>query len=530
MDVGIKILFVDDEPKICQLIKELFKQEDYQTDTSLSGIEALQMMKKYNYQMLITDLKMPGIDGLELIRRAKREQPEISTIMVTGYATIETAVQSLKHGVDDYITKPFNIFELKKAVKRSLYSHQITMENKQLLDDLKKTNIELDFYKQQLTRKVQATSKHLKDANRELVRRIRELGAINEISKATTSVLDIDELLKLCLEKINEKLKVNQSSIMLFDEKKDELVVKACQGYRCNEVLGKTQKIGEGIAGHVAKEKKPILVKNSDDSGFRRYEKFDYVTKSYVSAPLISGKRLLGVINITDKMSRESFSETDFNFLCIMAGQVSIALENIRLYETIEENCFNTVRTLANLLEAKDRYTSGHSQRVSEYAASIADVIGVSPKKKDILHHAALLHDIGKIGISELILNKPGKLNESEFDVIKSHPIIGEEIIEPLDFLKEASLYIRGHHESFDGSGYPDKLGGEDIPLLTKIMTVADAFDAMTSARAFRPPKSVKDAISELNRVSGKQFAPNLVNAFMSCEAVKLNSDLKSFT
>ncbi len=478
--------------------------------------------------MLITDLKMPGIDGLELIRRAKREQPEISTIMVTGYATIETVVQSLKHGVDDYITKPFNIFELKKAVKRTLYSHQITMENKQLLDDLKRTNIELDFYKQQLTQKVQTTSKQLKDANRKLVRRIRELGAINEISKVTTSVLDINELLNLCVEKINEKLKVTHSSIMLFDEKKDELIVKACQGYRCSEVLGKTQKIGEGIAGLVAKEKKPILVKNIDDNWVRKYEKYDYVTKSYVSAPLISGERLLGVINITDKMSRESFSEPDLNFLCIMAGQISMALENIRLYETIEENCFNTVRSLANLLETKDRYTSEHSQRVSKYAASIADVIGVSPKKKDILHHAALLHDIGKIGIPERILNKPGKLQESEFDVIKSHPIIGEEIIEPLGFLKEASFHIRGHHESFDGNGYPDKLGGEDIPLLTKIMTVADAFDAMTSERAFRPPKSARDAISELHRVSGKQFDPELVDAFMSSETMKLNSDLET--
>jgi len=119
-------------------------------------------------------------------------------------------------------------------------------------------------------------------------------------------------------------------------------------------------------------------------------------------------------------------------------------------------------------------------------------------------------------------------LNESEFDAVKSHPIIGEEIIEPLDFLKETSLHIRGHHESFDGSGYPDKLGGEDIPLLTKIMTVADAFDAMTSERAFRPPKSVRAAISELHRVSGKQFDPELVDAFMSSETTKLNSDLES--
>lgn len=525
MNDGIRILVVDDEPKICYLIKELLKQEGYHTDTSMSGIEALQMMKNYDYQMLLTDLKMPGIDGLELIRRAKRENPEIRTIMVTGYATVETAVQSLRHGVDDYITKPFNIFELRKAVKRILYSHQIAMENRQLLDDLKKTNTELSFYKNNLTRKVQIASESLAEANKELVRRISELDTINEISRAITSVLDIDELLSLCLERINEELKVKHSSIMLFDEKKDELIVKACKGYRCNEVLGKTQKIGEGIAGHVAKERKPILVKSIDDNGVRSDGRFDYATQSYVSAPLISGKRLHGVINITDKISNESFSETDVNFLCIMAGQIGIALENIRLYKTIEENCFNTVQSLANLLEARDRYTNGHSQRVSEYSASIANMIGISSKEKNILHHAALLHDIGKIGISESILNKPGKLNESEFDVIKSHPVIGEKIIEPLNFLREAGHCIRGHHESFDGSGYPDRLGGEDIPLLTKIMTVADTFDAMTSERAFRPSRSIKDAISELNRVSGKQLDPVLVDAFASYEAIKIDSD-----
>ena len=211
MDVGAKILIVDDEPRICQLIKELCKQEGYQTDTTLSGIEALQMMKKHNYQMLLTDLKMPGIDGFELIRKAKKEHPEIRIIMVTGYATIETAVQSLRHGVDDYITKPFNIFEFKKAVKRTLYSHQIAIENKQLLDDLKNANIELDFYKQELAQKIQATGEHLTDANEELVQRINGLDTINEISKAITSALDMDELLNLCLKKTNEKLKVKHS-------------------------------------------------------------------------------------------------------------------------------------------------------------------------------------------------------------------------------------------------------------------------------------------------------------------------------
>ncbi len=144
------------------------------------------------------------------------------------------------------------------------------------------------------------------------------------------------------------------------------------------------------------------------------------------------------------------------------------------------------------------------------------------------MKHAALLHDIGKIGISEHILNKPAKLDVLEFDAIKTHPVTGEKIIEPLDFLKESSHHIRSHHESFDGCGYPDKLGGDNIPVLAKIMSVADAFDAMTSERIYRPAKKIEDAISEINRVSGKQFDPEIVDAFTSSEIVKIMSDLEA--
>ena len=129
MDKQIRVLVVDDEPKICHLIELVLVQEGYRVDVSSSGMEALQMIKRYNYHLLITDLKMPGIDGLELIKKAKKECPEIRTIMVTGYATVDTAVQSLMHGIDDYITKPFNIFKLKEAVKQTLHTSQVAMEN-----------------------------------------------------------------------------------------------------------------------------------------------------------------------------------------------------------------------------------------------------------------------------------------------------------------------------------------------------------------------------------------------------------------
>lgn len=530
MDNQIRILVVDDEPKICNLIEELFKLEGYQIDTSFSGAEALQMMKRYNYQMLLTDLKMPGIDGLKLIQKAKELNPDIRTIMITGYITVETAVQSLRHGVDDYIKKPFNILELKKVVKRTLHTHQVVLENKQLLEDLKKVNRELSIHKQGLSEKIQITDEQLTAANKELVQRINELATINEISKAITSVLDMDELLSLCLKEINEKLKVKHSSIMLIDESGNELIVMACQGHRSKQVLGKTQKIDEGVAGRVVQDKKPILVKDIGcDNRFNRSERPGYKTKSFVSAPLILGERILGVINIIDKISEESFCETDVNLLCTIAGQVSIAVDNARLYKTLEDNCFNMVKFLADSLEAKDHYTSGHSQRVSEYSSSIANIIGVSDKEKNTLLHAALLHDIGKIGISELVFNKPDKLDDSEYDTIKSHPVKGEEIIRPLGFLKEAILHIRGHHESFDGSGYPDGLGGDDLPLLTKIMTVADAFDAMTSERTYRPSRKTSEAMLELKRSSGIQFDPDVVDAFASSEIIKIRSNLEAY-
>jgi len=531
MDKQTRILVVDDEPRICHLIEELLKLEGYQIDVSFSGTDALEMIKKYNYQMLITDLKMPGIDGLELIQKAKEQNPEIRTIMVSGYTTVDTAVQSLRHGVDDYITKPFNIFELKKAVKQTLHTHQVATENVQLLKDLKKANRELNINKKGLAEEVQITGEQLTKANKELVQRINELDTINEISKAITLVLDMDELLNLCLNEINGKLKVKHSSIMLIDEKRYELVVRASQGHRSMQVLGKTQKLDEGVAGRVVTERKPILVKDIRyDSRFNRRERPDYKTKSFVSAPLPLGQKVLGVINIIDKISGESFCEADVDLLCTIAGQVSIAIENSRLHKVLEENCFNTVKFLAESLEAKDHYTSGHSQRVSEYSSAIADIMGVSAKEKNTLLHASLLHDIGKIGISELIFNKPDKLNDAEYDTIKSHPARGEEIIKPLGFLGEAMRHIRGHHESFDGSGYPDRLGGEDLPLLTKIMTVADSFDAMTSERTYRPPRKTNKAILELKRMSGKQFDPDVVDAFASSEIIKIKSDLEAYT
>lgn len=517
-----RVLVVDDEPRICQFIKELLEREQYQIDTTLSGTEALDMIEKCDYQLLISDLKMPGIDGFELIKQAKKSRPDMATVMLTGYATVENAVLALRFGVDDYVTKPFNINELKKVVKQTLNARQMALENKVFFHHLKEANIELSYHKQKLTNKVEkveAVSQYLYECNKRLRQRINELATINQISKAITAVLDLEELLGLCLELINDRLEVSNSSVMLLDEQTNELVVTAAKGYRREQIIGVRQKVDEGVAGWVAKHKEPVLVIDiAADSRFTAKNRLPYKTKSFVSSPLSMDKRLLGVINAVDKLSGENFSESDISMLATLAAPISIAMENARLYETLGENCFNTVKTLVTSLEAKCPYTSGHSQRVTDYALRIADTLNLSKKEKNMLRSAAQLHDIGKIGTSEGILNKPGRLTTDEFEEIRQHPVTGENILESLDFLKDTIHLIRNHHEHWDGSGYPDGLKGHEIPLLTRIMTIADAFDAMTSERPYRPAKPKKDAFSELYNFAGRQFDSEIVHAFIQSE------------
>jgi len=183
-----------------------------------------------------------------------------------------------------------------------------------------------------------------------------------------------------------------------------------------------------------------------------------------------------------------------------------------KLYLDMRKNYFDTINVLIHAIEANDPYTSGHSLRVSEYAESIARELALSQNKIDLIKSAALLHDIGKIGIDKKILNKSGKLENDEFEAIKSHPQIGETIISDLSFLSNISGMIRHHHERNDGRGYPDGLSHDNIPLETSILTIADSFDAMTTDRPYRNALDLDVALNEIKENAGSQFNPDIVN------------------
>lgn len=189
------------------------------------------------------------------------------------------------------------------------------------------------------------------------------------------------------------------------------------------------------------------------------------------------------------------------------------ARHSFQLYMNMRKVYLDTIQALATTIEAKDPYTHGHSDRVAKYSLIIAEEMNLSGDFINMLKYAALLHDIGKIGIPEQILNKPGKLSESEFNKVKQHPELGASIVEKLDFLSKPATFIKSHHERLNGSGYPQGLCGEDIPLGAAILAVADAFDAMTTDRPYRKAWSVNETMAEIEKNSGIQFKAEVVQA-----------------
>jgi putative nucleotidyltransferase with HDIG domain len=308
---------------------------------------------------------------------------------------------------------------------------------------------------------------------------------------------------------------VRAAAVMLVESPTHNLVVKASHGFEESNV-GRTLRIGQGLAGKVAESREPLLV--ADINKETEIEPADFEINGFTSVlgvPLMVKEDLVGVLLVYDKTSREKFTMEDGHLLMTIGAQMAVAIENARLYAVLQDSTFQTVQALATSLEAKDNYTSGHSQRVTRYAMLIAHRLGLGQKDLENLRYASQLHDIGKIGITERILNKPDKLTDWEFAAIKDHPVIGERIINSLDFLDVVRDIIRHHHERWDGAGYPDNLAKEDIPLLARIMSIADSYDAMTTARPYRAALAPEAAAAEIKRCSGTQFDPRLVDVFL---------------
>ena len=241
---------------------------------------------------------------------------------------------------------------------------------------------------------------------------------------------------------------------------------------------------------------------------------FESLGARILCVPIEADGRVLGALEVTRRRSEEPFTERDLASGRMMGALAGIAIENSRLRESVEEGYRSTIRALASAIDAKDPYTCGHSQSVAQYALVSGMVLNLDAESMQTLETAALLHDIGKIGIDDAILRKPRRLTPAEHAVIKDHPVIGAAIVHDIGSLSEVVQLILHHHESYDGRGYPHGLAGEDIPLGARIIAVADAFDSMTTDRPYRRGMTINEAMTELQRCRGIQFCPVALDAF----------------
>jgi putative two-component system response regulator len=336
-DTPVSILVVDDEKDLGYFLQESLATAGYVSDVANDGLQAMQMLEHGEYHLLVCDVCLPDIGGLEVLRRVKQAHPDSAVIMLTGCADVNVAVPALRAGASDYLVKPFHIEELLIAVERALDRRRLEIENR--------------LYQQSLEDKV-------RERTRELVQ------------------------------------------------------------------------------------------KNHDLSN------------------LIS----------------------------------------------------NTIGSLVSTLEAKDTYTEGHSWKVAVLAANLGRKLCLASEVIENLSLAGLLHDIGKIGVRDEILNKPSKLTDEEYRHIKQHPVIGERILSPLEPLRPLLPCVRHHHEWFNGKGYPDGLAGEAIPLAVRILTLADVYEAIRSKRAYRPARSREEAVAIVKELAGTQFDPELVEVFLEMD------------
>jgi len=339
---------------------------------------------------------------------------------------------------------------------------------------------------------------------------------VTSVGRALGSSLNERKLSKTILDAATSIMGAERASLMMLDEKKGELVVKAAHDLS-EEVIKSTKlKLGDGIAGWVAKRGEPLLlIDGINDPRFKPIYAKEEV-KDAIVAPLKVKGKIIGVLNVTNKIGSETFDQDDLELLVAMANEAAMALENSRFYQGIKNNFFGVISALAEAVDAKDMYTRGHSERVTDYAVVVAEEMRLSDFEKERIRVAATLHDIGKIGISEKILLKPGKFTFDEMIIMQTHSLIGANILSPIEFPWDIVSLVRHHHERYDGLGYPGGLAGDEIPLGARILTVADSFEAMVSDRPYHKAKMAVEAMEEVKSGSGSQFSPDVAKAFLS--------------
>jgi response regulator RpfG family c-di-GMP phosphodiesterase len=479
---GSKVLLVDDNAEIIDILNDFLTLNGCKIYKASTGKEALEVIRKADVEIVILDVKLPDVSGISLIDTIKIKNPTIGIIMITGYHDPNLIVEAMKKGASDFLIKPFEFDKLILVMMRVVRERGLLIEKQKYVDTLEdKKKIEL--------------------LNRELQKKIQELTTMYHISNKFNSLNILDDVYDRMIQIINEVMEGRSCGYYIVDSENNELM------------LYKELTNGNGGFNHRRLAISEELLKEAFSA--KRY----HVKDDNVFLPLVIKGEYIGfvVVNSKGKNGRykSHFSDSDIFFLKLITEKASTQIENRMLYESLFEGVLHTLTSLITAINKRDLYTEDHCKRVTQTSFALGEMLGLNSYEKDVLRVVGPVHDVGKIGIPDAILLKPGKLTDDEYDIIKAHSVYGEEIINRFEILSNEAKMIRHHHERYDGRGYPDGIAGNDIPRGARIIAVCDTYDAMVTNRPYRKALSKEEAVSEIMRCEGSQFDTEIAQCFI---------------
>lgn len=465
-----KILVVDDEAPIRDLCTRILAQ-GYDVTAAPDGATGVQMAGTITPDLLLTDLRMPGMTGLEAARQIVAEHPEVSVVVMTGFGEFDTLLETVRFGVNGFLMKPFTPEDLRKTVEESLRKGLYFKKNT----------------------------------------RLRSLTPLLDLHGGRLADVDQHHMLQILIETVLRELDADKVTLLCMDQEGQDIVVTASANGAGAPAVTFNLHADAVDRASASWEVSTDDVAAEDGLPSPTVE----AEGRAISVPLQAGGKVLGVL----KAARQTvpFTLGDRDVLRLICAQGAIAIENVRLFKRLRRSYWNMVYALAATVDLRDHPTRGHSDRLAQYAVSIGARLALTIEQLEDLKIAALLHDIGKIGIGDGILLKPGDLTADEYDWMKTHTLMGAKILAMADFSPRVVEAVLFHHERFDGTGYPLGLREDQIPIEARILTAADAFESMTSTRSYRSALPVSHAVAELTRGRGTQFDPNIVDALMAC-------------
>ena len=480
---GNKFLVIDDDPITRQLLSDILCSVDgFQTDVACNGIIGVQKVKENDYEIIFTDLSMPEMNGLGVLKEVQSFNPHLPVVVVTGLSTIDVAINVMKEGANDFITKPFKVNTITSTVERIL-------GEKKLLDRMQGR----ENYQEAVER-----------LNSELFKKLQKINLLWAINTELNSIYENNIIYQPIVEMASKLLLVREASFGIVED-----------GYfKVKKAIGLEEKnlpIKDTLFENLIKSKNYYLA-NPKEINPHTGIPLEY---AFVAFPFLIKEEVFGLLTLANKVDGSSFTDDDISLALTLVNNTALRMENNVLYEIVYNSLVNSLKALVISIEARDPYTRDHSERVTAYALQIAEVLKLSDEDRDAIKFGGYLHDIGKIGIRDGILLKPGKLSKVELADIRQHPVIGDNILKPLMFFPKERELVRYHHEHYDGTGYPDGLAGDQIPLIARILAVADAYDAMTSTRPYRMAMSHEQARVEILRCVRRQFDEKVVEAFL---------------